>query len=99
MSTDDPIMQTRLDVAEMKGMLTQLVSSHAERLHQSETRHDSAEQRLNEKGKQIARLDERVNDLEDDNSARWGRVTGVLSLIISGVVGLVAIFNALRIGG
>jgi hypothetical protein len=83
--SDDAVMHTRLDVAEMKGMLTQLVSAHAERIHAAEVRLSAHEVRLNEKKAQIARHDERIQDLEDDNSGRWGRVMGVLGLIASGI--------------
>lgn len=93
----DPILQTRLDVAEMKGMLAQLVSAHAERINALEVRSTEHEARLNDKKESIGRIDERVKDLEDDNTGRHGRTTGVISLIISGAVGLLAILNSLRI--
>ena len=99
MDDNDPIMQTRLDVAEMKGMLTQLVASHNERLNGHDRIINLHEARLNDKGKLLARHDERISDLEDDNSSRWGRVTGTIGLVVSGLVAVLAVFNSLRIGG
>lgn len=88
MSDQDPVIQTRLDVAEIKGMLTQVISSHDARITASDARLNSHENRLNDKAKTIARHDERIKDLEDDNAARWGRVTGIVALVISGLVAL-----------
>ena len=96
--TEETIMQTRLDVAEIKGMLTQVISSHDARLNAHDVRLDSHDNRLNEKKAVIARHDERIKDLEDDNSARLGRITGTIGLIISGLVAGLAILNSLRIG-
>lgn len=98
-TSEDPILQTRLDVAEIKGMLTQVISSHEARLVTHDARLESHEIRLNEKGKTLARHDERIRDLEDDNSARWGRVTGTIGLVVSSLVGLLAVVNSLRIPG
>lgn len=94
---DDVVTQTRIDLAEIKGMLTQVITTHEARIAAIELRVDAHDSRLNEKKATIARHDERIkgcedaiNDLENDNSARWGRNTGLLSLIIAG---LVAIWN------
>lgn len=97
MHEEDPIIQTRLDVAEMKGMLTTVVSSHAARLDRLDGTVNIHEARLNDKGKTLARHDERLSDLEEDNSARWGRLTGTLGLVISALVAVLAVFNALRL--
>lgn len=82
MTTDDTDL--RISVAEIKGMLTATLARHDQRLDQHEGTLNQHGTRLNEKGKLLARHDERIKDLEDDNSARWGRVTGVLALLISG---------------
>ncbi|MGP6171984.1 hypothetical protein ACTU6V_12350 [Microbacterium sp. A204] len=73
----------RIIVARIEGMLTATLARHDQRLDQHEntiTQHGS---RLDDKGKTLARHDERLADLEEDNSARWGRVTGIFALIIS----------------
>ena len=79
----DPTIQTRIDVAEIKGMLTAVVGAHSERLTAHDTRLDSHELRLNEKAKTIARHDERLNDLEEDSSARSGKFFGTAGLVVS----------------
>ncbi|MGW9345892.1 hypothetical protein ACWGR3_30595 [Streptomyces albidoflavus] len=73
----------RIIVARIEGMLTATLARHDQRLDQHENTLDQHGARLNEKGKLLARHDERLQDLEDDNSARWGRVTGVIALLIS----------------
>jgi hypothetical protein len=80
---DDPILQTRLDVAEMKGMLSQVISTHTAQIESQASRLNVHEARLNEKKATLARHDERIKGLEEDNSARWGRVTGLLALLVS----------------
>lgn len=97
MTEEDPIIQTRLDVAEMKGMLTTVVSSHAARLDRLDGTVNIHEARLNDKGKTLARHDERLSDLEEDNSARLGRITGTAGLVIAALVALVSIVNTFRI--
>lgn len=73
----------RIIVARIEGMLTATLARHDQRLDQHEHTLDQHGERLNEKGKTLARHDERLQDLEDDNSARWGRVTGVLALLVA----------------
>ena len=91
----DPIMQTRLDVAEMKGMLQALVGAHSERLAAHDIRLDNHDVRLNDKDKIVARHDERLIDLEDDSSARSGKFYGTAGLVVSVVVGLITLINYL----
>lgn len=91
----DPIMQTRLDVAEMKGMLQALVGAHSERLTAHDIRLDNHDRRLNEKAGIVARHDERIQDLEDDNTARSGKLFGTIGLVISAIVALLSIVNSL----
>lgn len=98
--TEDPTLQTRLDVAEMKGMLQAVVGAHSERLAAHDVRLDTHDMRINDQAKSVARHDERVKDLEDDNTARSGKfygtlglVIGALGLVVSGVVGLIAVVN------
>ncbi|QXE28548.1 hypothetical protein [Microbacterium paraoxydans] len=78
----------RISVAEIKGMLTATLARHDQRLDQHEDTIKQHEGRLNEKGKTIARHDERLLDLEEDSAAQWGRVMGVLALLVSAGVAL-----------
>lgn len=73
----------RISVARIEGMLTATLSRHDQRLDQHEGTLTQHGHRLDEKGKTLARHDERINDLEEDNSARWGRVTGIVALLIA----------------
>ena len=72
----DPILQTRLGVAEMKGMLQALVGAPSERLTAHDIRLDTHDRRLSEKANVVARHDERIKDLEDDSTARSGKTLG-----------------------
>lgn len=81
MPADD--LDLRVSVARIEGMLTATLARHDQRLDQHEGTLDQHGRRLDEKGKTLARHDERLNDLEEDNSARWGRTTGILALLVS----------------
>lgn len=86
-------LDLRVSVARIEGMLTATLARHDQRLDQHEGTLNDHGRRLDEKGKDLARHDERLNDLEEDNSARWGRVTGILALLISAGVGLYGILT------
>lgn len=92
-------LDLRIILARMEGMLNATLARHDQRLDQHEGTLSQHERRLNDKGKLLARHDERLKDVEEDNDARLGRVTGTVGLVISSLVALLAIFNALRIGG
>lgn len=81
MSTDDTDL--RISVAEIKGMLTATLARHDQRLDQHENTLNQHGTRLDDKGKTLARHDERLADLEEDNAAQWGRVTGVIALLVA----------------
>lgn len=88
----------RISVARIEGMLTATLARHDQRLDQHENTLNQHLTRLNEKGKLLARHDERISsnlarieDLEDDNSARLGRILGVLALIVSAAGVLLAV--------
>lgn len=85
----------RISVARIEGMLTATLARHDQRLDQHEGTLNQHGARLNDKGKTLARHDERLKDLEDDNAGRTGRVVGVISLIISGAVALLSVVNAI----
>lgn len=93
MSDDEQLIQTRLDVAEMKGMLTQALSDHGQRISNLEADARQKDIRLGEKAKRLAGHEERIKDLEDDNSARMGRVLGVLGSIIAAAALVVSLWN------
>lgn len=97
MSGDE--VDLRIIVARIEGMLTATLARHDQRLDQHEGTLNQHERRLNDKGKLLARHDERLLDIEDDNSGRWGRITGSLGLIVSALVGILAFFNTLRLNG
>ena len=89
--TDDTDL--RISVARIEGMLTATLARHDQRLDQHEGTLNQHGRRLDDKGKTLARHDERLNDLEEDNSARWGRVTGVLALLVAAASTLYAILT------
>lgn len=102
----DPTFQVRLDVAEVKGMLSQVISNHDTRIVNLETKTNNHDTRINEKGNQLARHDERLHDLEgdmkeakDDTKSREAKNISVISIIIAAVVGFVAVFNFINGGG
>lgn len=76
-------LDLRVSVARIEGMLTATLARHDQRLDQHEGTLNDHGRQLGDKGKTLARHDERLNDLEEDNSARWGRVTGILALLIA----------------
>lgn len=89
----DKITQTQLALARIEGMLTATLARHDQRLDQHEDTLKQHEGRLTDKGKLLARHDERILDLEEDNSARLGRITGTIGSLV-GLAGLsLAIFN------
>lgn len=98
MTEDSELTRTRLDVAEMKGMLGQALLSFDTRLSDHDRRLDDHERRLDEKGKQIARDDERLKDLEEDSASRHARALGISGLVVSVIVAALAIYNRLTIG-
>ncbi|MEV8265969.1 hypothetical protein AB0P00_17665 [Microbacterium sp. NPDC077057] len=76
-------LDLRIIVARIEGMLTATLARHDQRLDQHEGTLNQHEARLNDKGKTLARHDERLNDLEEDSAASWGRITGVLALLVA----------------
>lgn len=97
MEGDDALTRVRLDVAEMKGMLTQALHDHGSRISNLETDNLAIHGRLSDKGKLLARHDERIEDLENDRDAFHGKVLGVVGAIV-GLVGLgLAVFNRITL--
>lgn len=88
---NDPLLQTRLDVAEMKGMLTQALSNQESRIHNLESDNISIHSRLSDKGKllathteQIKNAEKAINILENDNRARRANGLAVVAILIAG---------------
>lgn len=86
---DDPFTQTRLDVAEMKGMLTQALGSHSQRLTALEEAKDQMHARISDKGKTLANHAARLEDLEERAKGQLPRIAQIVTVIIS-VVGFLA---------
>jgi chromosome segregation ATPase len=102
---DDPTFQVRLDVAEVKGMLSQVISNHDTRIVNLETKTDNHDTRINEKGNQLARHDERIHDLEgdmkeakDDTKSREAKNISIFSIAIAGIVAVIALVNFINTG-
>ncbi len=104
MSGDSDLTQLRIDVAEMRGMLSQALSDHGQRITGIEADNRTLHGRLSDKGKTLAThaehftaVDKAIYDLEQANLGFAARV----ALIIGSVAGLgglgLAIVNALRI--
>lgn len=97
MSPDESLIQTQLAVARIEGMLTQVIAGHDARLVAVELRLTTHDERLNEKKALLARLDERVLDIEEDNSARAGRIFGSVGMVVSILTAILAIANRLTL--
>jgi hypothetical protein len=74
--------ELQLSVARIEGMLSSTLARHGERLDSHEGTLGSMEVRMREKGNTIARHDERIRDLEEDNSGRLGRITGTIGALV-----------------
>jgi hypothetical protein len=96
---DDALTRTRLDVAEMKGMLTQALTDHTSRLSAVEVDNVRLHGRLTDQGKVQAAHAERLEDLEDDNGQRWGRITGVVGMIVGVLASALALYNFTNAAG
>lgn len=85
-------VQTRIDVAEMKGMLKQALSDQGSRINHLETDNVSIHARLSDKGKllathteQIVGLQKAVNVIENDSRAKRAAGVATIAVIIAGV--------------
>lgn len=100
----DPTIQTRLDVAEMKGMLTMALQNHGERIVNLEGERDKLHTRLNEKGQRITVAEQQIMDLRGDVGVLTESQRQQFGRSLQTVVGLaavggffVAVLNALGI--
>jgi hypothetical protein len=85
--------ELQISVARIEGMLSASLARHDQRLDQHEGTLNQVEIRLREKGTTIARHDERIKDLEEDNSGRLGRITGTIGALVGVAALLWAIFS------
>lgn len=98
--SEDVLMATRLAVAEIKGMLSVVIANNDTRIKALEEARVTHDIRLNDKSKDIARHDEKIKNMEadiqeakDDTKSKEAKNLAVGSLILGGVVALIAIFN------
>ena len=95
--TDGEVRRNTFDleisVAKIEGMLVASLARHDQRLDQHEGTLGQLETRMREKGNMLARHDERIKDLEEDNSGRLGRITGTVGAIVGIAALLWAIFS------
>jgi len=102
---NDPVIQLHLSVAEIKGMISTVITNHSEKIISIEARQDIHEKRLNDKAKMLAGHTERLSDIEDDikdirndSNGKLGRNIGVASLIISAIVGFTVLIQFIQGG-
>ena len=81
--SDDPMLQTRLDVAEMKGMLTQALGSHDQRLTSLERSRDELHGRISDKGKLLAAHTEKINDLEERAKGQLPKMAQIVTVALA----------------
>lgn len=101
---DDALTKTRLDVAEMKGMLTQALSDQGSRIKALEGGNDLIHGRLSDRAKEnathaekISGLEKAVNVLENDNRARRASIIGIGGVIISAAALALAVINRITL--
>lgn len=104
-SLDDPLVQLHLSVAEIKGMLSTVIASHAEKISGLESKVSANEIRLNDKGRRLATLEEQSDNMEEDikeikqdGNAKAARNLSVTSIVIAALVATLSIFNAFNGG-
>jgi hypothetical protein len=97
MGEDDALTQTRLDVAEMKGMLRQALSDHGQRISNVEREVVALHGRVSDKGKTLAAHGERIEDLENTNASRPGLIFGLVGAIVGASGLILAILNRVTI--
>lgn len=97
------IYQTREDMAEIKGMLGVFVGDINARVNSLETALISITTRVNDKGKtlathteQILSNKERIDDIEDNNDARTGKVFGLIGALGAAVATIITVYNTMR---
>lgn len=103
---DTDLVQVRVDVAEMRGMLSQALSDHGQRISNIEVDNRVLHGRLSDKGRILATHDEKiigveraVNALENNRIGMPAKV-GIFVAMATGIIGTsLAMYNSLRFGG
>lgn len=80
---DDPFTQTRLDVAEMKGMLTQALGSHGQRLTALEEARDKLHASTIEHSTTQASHTAKIQHLEERAKGQMPRILQVLMAVLA----------------
>lgn len=90
-SLTDATLQVRLDVAEMKGMLTVALQNHGERIVSLETANEKVNTRLNEKARRLSAVETKMEDTRTDVTELQTQLRGQFGRSLQTVVGLVAV--------
>jgi hypothetical protein len=85
--------ELHISVARIEGLLSASLARHDQRLDQHDGTLTQLDMRVREKGNTIARHDERIKDLEEDNSGRLGRITGTIGALVGVAALLWAVFS------
>lgn len=101
--SDDPLMETRLALSEIKGMLKVLTDSHSNTLAAHSLRLGEHETRLNVKGKDIATIQEQnknqaedIRELKDNDKGQQAKNISVGNMIFTAIVSCIVIFNFIQ---
>lgn len=86
----DATLQVRLDVAEMKGMLTMALQNHGERILGLEADRDKINTRLNEKARRLAITEAELKDTRQDVTQLQARADGQFGKSLQTLVATVA---------
>jgi hypothetical protein len=102
----ETLIHTRESLARIEGRLEGVLEGYGTRFGILETGYAVHEQRLNDKGKQLARQDERLADLEEwrtsvdnDRGPRAARAIAVAALLIGLPGALLAFSNFMKLSG
>lgn len=87
----DAALQVRLDVAEMKGMLTVALQNHGERIVTLESSTEKINTRLNEKARRLATVETEMRDTRADVTELQTLQRGQFGRSLQTLVGLAAI--------
>lgn len=97
---NDPIIQLHLSMAEMKGMLSTVITTHAERMESVSIRLDAAEKSCNDNSLsssvhdvKISNINLKIDDMQDKQDTNSGRTLSFTAIIVSCVVGLFSILK------
>lgn len=90
--------ELQISVARIEGMLTGSLARHDQRLDQHENTITQIDNRVREKGNIIARHDERIKDLEQDNDARFAKSTGIMAIVLALIGTAIAVINRIELG-